>query len=773
MNKIDSNYSDHPIRKWIIGQSLNHSWRIIIISILSTIFFSTGALFFIIDDDILKLLPKDIPSRVIWDDIQDEFGSTEVIFIAFGKSGEGALNEEILATLWDLTSELNSDQLIEDVISISNTTRIDNNEGFIEVNDLQKNRLLSEDQIKKIDEYLVKNPAIRKRLLSKNGEFVVATVQPYENIGYDIIRNRIVEIADNIIDGLDVYYGGQAYISGTMPALLQADSIELVQVGMVIMVLILLVNLRSFSGLLMVLSVILPSLISMIGFMGWMYKFTGADRFLFTFANTSMPIVLLTIANSDGVHVVSKFFKEMRKFKDPNRSVISTMDALIVPIFLTSITTISAFLLMITSPIEAFRGYGIVIAFGIFWAGFLSSFLLPALLKMKNWNLNSSAFTKPSFFEKIIKVFGRFILSYPRYVFASGLVFVVFGIIGFTKISVDVNMNKFFPPGTEIGDSMDFMDDQLTGTVDVRVKVNADMKDPETLSKMMKLQDFMEKNEKLSISYSIGNIVEQMHRTMMDDNPIYETIPDTKGKVNNLFTMYSMSGDPEDFDSLIDYDYQSGLVTGFASVMSTEEIFEYSNSLKNYIEKNFPENISLKISGMIIIFRDLVMLIIKSSALSIIASLVVIGLIAWIAFKKALWGILAIMPLSAAIIINFGLMGYFGIELSHITAILSSIIIGVGVDFSIHYIAQFRRLSRTTKQEKLSIEVMEDVGYPIILDASSNMGLGSLLFSTFVPLQYLGGLMVFAMFSTSFGALTILSASAEIMKSKLIEREIR
>ena len=167
------------------------------------------------------------------------------------------------------------------------------------------------------------------------------------------------------------------------------------------------------------------------------------------------------------------------------------------------------------------------------------------------------------------------------------------------------------------------------------------------------------------------------------------------------------------------------------------------------------------------------MLIIKSSALSIIASLVVIGLIAWIAFKKALWGILAIMPLSAAIIINFGLMGYFGIELSHITAILSSIIIGVGVDFSIHYIAQFRRLSRTTKQEKLSIEVMEDVGYPIILDASSNMGLGSLLFSTFVPLQYLGGLMVFAMFSTSFGALTILSASAEIMKSKLIEREIR
>jgi hypothetical protein len=116
-------------------------------------------------------------------------------------------------------------------------------------------------------------------------------------------------------------------------------------------------------------------------------------------------------------------------------------------------------------------------------------------------------------------------------------------------------------------------------------------------------------------------------------------------------------------------------------------------------------------------------------------------------------------------------MGYFGIELSHITAILSSIIIGVGVDFAIHYIAQFRRLSRTIDETKLSREVVEDVGYPIILDAASNMGFGALLFSAFLPIQYIGGLMVFAMISTSLGTLTVLSALAELLKKKLIEKE--
>lgn len=132
---------------------------------------------------------------------------------------------------------------------------------------------------------------------------------------------------------------------------------------------------------------------------------------------------------------------------------------------------------------------------------------------------------------------------------------------------------------------------------------------------------------------------------------------------------------------------------------------------------------------------------------------------------------LAVIPLTSAVIINFGFMGYFGIELSHVTVILSSIIIGVGVDFAIHYIAQFRRLSRTISDKKLSREVVDDVGYPIILDAASNMGFGALLFSAFVPIQYIGGLMVFAMISTSLGTLTVLSALAELLKNKLIERK--
>ena len=98
-------------------------------------------------------------------------------------------------------------------------------------------------------------------------------------------------------------------------------------------------------------------------------------------------------------------------------------------------------------------------------------------------------------------------------------------------------------------------------------------------------------------------------------------------------------------------------------------------------------------------------------------------------------------------------------------------IIGVGVDFAIHYISQYRRLSKSTDIKKLSRSVVDDVGYPIILDAASNMGFGALLFSAFVQIKYIGGLMVFAMISTSLGTLTVLAASAELLKNRLVNKD--
>jgi len=765
MNKI-KNYSDHPIRRWFIYQSINHPVRSIVVSLFATIVMASGLTFLVIDDDMMKMLPKNLESRKAWDSLQDEFGSTEVIFVAFGEKGRSIYHPDALRVLWDVAMELEGLPEVEKVTSIATATRMDNDKGDLLIQDLQPGRDLDEIEIAGIRDYLNKYPNVKKRFISQKDDYLILLVQPYDDVALDQFRNELVGVADSILTNYEIYYGGFAYITGTIPELIRNDVQSLMKMGILIMVTILLLNLRSIPGVLMVLMVIGLSLVSMMGFMGWVYKLTGSDRFLFTMMNTSMPIILLTIANSDGVHVMTKFFKEMRLKGDVPQALATTMDSLLVPIFLTSITTVAAFLTMISSPLEPMIGYGITVSAGIIWAWFLSSVLLPAVISIKKWNLESKAIKEMSLIEKMVDHLGKVVLIHPKYVFSAGIILVVFGLFGFHKISIDVNFANFFKPGSEIRDSMNFMDQEMTGTYDLRVRIDGDMRDPHVLNDVSSLQSFLEREDKVSLSYSFADVVKQMHRTFMDDELTHYTIPDSASKIKNLITGFS-----SDYSSVVDdMDYKSGLVTILAKIMSTDEIFDFANKTDAYIDENLTSDMSITVTGMIIVIRDMVIMIIRSSVFSITFSLIVIGLIASVFFKRILWGTLAVIPLTSAVILNFGLMGHFGVTLNHITAILSSIIIGVGVDFAIHYISQFRRLSRKVNPDQLSREVIDDVGYPIILDACSNMGFGALMFSVFLPIQYIGGLMIFAMVSTSLGTLTMLSALAELLKNKLIEK---
>ena len=768
---MNYNNKKSPIKSWCIDQALTHAKRTIVFTIFATIVMGSGIRFLIMDDDMMKMLPNNLDSKITWDAVQNEFGSTEIIFIAYGNKGQSIYNSRPLADLWTLSNKLQNLSSVRDVSNITTSTRIDQVDGFMEIEELQKTQNLSSQEIESIKVYLEKNEKIRKQFVSQSQDYLLTTIQPYDDVGLDQFRNDVVALGDSVLADYDIHYGGTAYVTGSIPQMIRDDVKSLVKAGLVIMITILLINLRSLPAVGMVMMVIVFSLVSMMGFMGWAYRITGSDKFLFALLNTSMPIILLTIANSDGVHVITKFFREVRIQKNVHKALAKGMDALLVPIFLTSITTIAAFMTMTSSPLEPLVGYGICISVGIAWAWLLSSFFLPALISLKNWDLNSKSIISPSIFERFIGRLSSIVVGYPKAVLFSGISLVLFGCFGLYKVEVDVNVASFFKPGTEIRDSMDFMDEEMSGTMDLRVRIAGDIKEPAILRGMDSLQTFIEKNDKVSVSYSVANVVKQMHRTVMDDSLKYESIPDEREKVNNLFTMYSMSGNPDDFSNLVDYEYTTALITAFSSVMSTEEVFLFVKKVSEYFKDNTFSNGRVDVTGMIVVIRDMVVMVIRSSFLSIFISLILIGAITSFFFNRFLWGMIAVLPLTGAVILNFGLMGHFDITLNHVTAILSSIIIGVGVDFAIHFISQFRYLSKTSSKSTISKNVIHDVGYPIILDAGSNMGFGALLFSAFIPVQYIGGLMVFAMISTSLGTLTLLATTTELLKNRLIKKE--
>ena len=228
-------------------------------------------------------------------------------------------------------------------------------------------------------------------------------------------------------------------------------------------------------------------------------------------------------------------------------------------------------------------------------------------------------------------------------------------------------------------------------------------------------------------------------------------------------------------------DYQRSLIyidMPFMDVKSTEAA---ASQIDTFAAQDTSGGISsTKLVGVASVTIEVNTLIVGSQWNSLGFALLFTVLTLGLVFRDVQYAILTTIPVAFTVFMQWMVMDSGDVTLSLVTVMIGSILVGVGVDFSIHYIAEYRKIKQkimigtsNLNPEDLSTETINNVGYPIVLDAASNMGFGALVFSTFVPIQYIGGLMVFAMLSTSLGTLTILSAVTELMKHRLIKGEIR
>lgn len=745
----------------------------VISSLLLTAIIASGIRSLVIEDDFFKMFPTDMESRLLWEDMTDEFGDSEFLFIAFGNKDKSIYNIDAIDAVRNLTLDLEQIEIVDKVISLTTVDKIDidpEDEEELLIEKLFSDDVTSLDEINNAITYLDRHSDTKDRLISNDERFTAIAVRSLVTNDDNTYRNNadlmkeIMPIVEKHLDGYEVHYAGNPYITGAVPGLIKSDASRLILVGLFIMILLLYINIRNIRAVLMILVVILFSLVSMNGFMGWMFYLTGNAIFNFTMISTSMPIVLLTIANSDGVHVVTHYFKELRNLSDNKKAITKTMNSLGLPIFLTSLTTIIAFLSMVYSPIPQMMGYGLVISFGIFWAWFLSNSLLPSLLLLSKWNPDSKGIFSESYLERLINGIGQKIFKYPRRVLVAGLLFVLCGLIGISQLKVEVNIIKFFKKGNSIRESTEFVDENFGGTMSLLMRVNANMNSPKTLNRISEIQDYIETHPEVKMSISLSDMIKEAHKTLYNDESYYR-IPDSLNEVRNLLFMLPS----EQKETVVNTTtYNTGMIYTYLVSLSTEEIVEISDDIEDFILKTSNDEIEIESSGLMIMLKEFVSMIISSSIISIVVSIIAIFIISFIFFRRLTWALLAVFPLTSAVILNFGLMGIFGVRLSHLTALLTSIIIGVGVDFAVHYISSYRRhLREENDVSKLSYLTMNDVGYPIMLDVVSNMGFAALLFSDLVPLNYMGGLMIFAMLSTSFGTFLLMGTTIEILKHKI------
>lgn len=201
----------------------------------------------------------------------------------------------------------------------------------------------------------------------------------------------------------------------------------------------------------------------------------------------------------------------------------------------------------------------------------------------------------------------------------------------------------------------------------------------------------------------------------------------------------------------------------------TDEVIK---KIERFIAARFPSYADVEMGGPVLIEKSLNLLVVRSQLISVAVSLVFVFLILTVYYRSGFAGLLGVIPLAVSIFVNFGIMGFAGIKLNIGTAMVASFSIGIGIDYTIHYLSAYHHACIDGKNGDLLLsDTFFDSGKPILFNAVSvGAGFAVLMLSGFNMLADLGFLIAVSMAVSSFAALTLLPTILQIMKPRFIKK---
>jgi predicted RND superfamily exporter protein len=194
--------------------------------------------------------------------------------------------------------------------------------------------------------------------------------------------------------------------------------------------------------------------------------------------------------------------------------------------------------------------------------------------------------------------------------------------------------------------------------------------------------------------------------------------------------------------------------------------------VNNYIAANFPGNVRVTVGGGSALIGAITDTITTSQIVSIFVSILIVFVILSLANKSIAAGILGAIPLSIAIVCNFGIMGFLGITLNMGTALVASLAVGIGIDYTIHVMEFFKleyQRGGTSGSNEFLRRTFSGCGKAVLINAVSvGAGFAVLALSNFRMITHMGGLIASSMFITAIVSLTLMPVLLMLFKPRFI-----
>ncbi len=712
-----------------------------------------------------KYMPQDHPAFIYSDKAEEWFDINDGIIIAL-ENKNGVFNQATLDTLKQLTKRFqNFDEINkDDVTSLYTADNIVGTEDGMDVKRFYKRVPKSAKKIQSLKENVENNEMIYGKLVSENEKVTIIIAEIEDDVFTQEFYSRILKTAKaSESEDIKVYVAGRPIVEGTMALLGPADMKRMVPIVLLVIFLVLLITLRSFKGTLITLGVVFISTI-------WAFGLMAAVGIPIYAVSTMIPVMLIAIGVADGVHLYS----HVQVFIN-HHPMVSKLDVvkdmirdLWKPVVMTSVTTAVGFISLLTSEVYPVKYFGLFTAFGVMVAMILSLVFLPAGIMIfglpKAKPIDHAEDKGGHSHSKMANSFAAWVVNHRSVSIFVTAAIVVLSIVGMQEIWINSSFLEKFEKDSDIVLTDKFINENFGGTSSLNLVLDANgkkdtFKDPTVLKLVDKLQKQVVGDlPVVGNSFSLADYIKRMNKVMNADKEAFNSIPSEKNMIAQYLLLYEMSGDPENLNKVVDYDYEKANVTFQLKSDNSKAMNSALDIIHTYDDDFKKLGISLNYAGSgykALVFTDLIL---EGQIKSLILSLIIIVVLLSLMFRNIKVGLIGSVPIIVTALISFGVMGFLGIPLSTTTALLSSIAIGIGIDYAVHFLEQYR-VNAESSSDKLLIaqKTMAHSGRAIIYNAVVVIiGFLVLLFSVFPPNRELGALVSLNMFTSFVGTLTIM-----------------
>ncbi|MBV1959852.1 MAG: MMPL family transporter, partial [Pseudomonadales bacterium] len=238
---------------------------------------------------------------------------------------------------------------------------------------------------------------------------------------------------------------------------------------------------------------------------------------------------------------------------------------------------------------------------------------------------------------------------------------------------------------------------ELADLVDTAATDRKYFQKPDALHYIENLQQALDESGYVGKSSAITDLVKTVYRELLGGEQQHYQIPSTSNAVAQTILSFQGSHRPQDLWRMVTPSYHSAAIWLQLNSGDNIDMTEVIRFVDSYVAQNpLPDNVRMDWGGLTyinVVWQDEM---VTGMVGSLIGAFLAVGLIMIFLFRSVTFGLVAMIPLTVTITLIYGVIGFIGKDYDMPVAILSSLTLGLSVDFAIHFLERTRSLYKET-----------------------------------------------------------------------------